>query len=29
MKVVTNMDDVRDIKIGDTLIENVDSYVYT
>jgi hypothetical protein len=27
-KVMTNIDDDRDIKIGDTVIERVDSYVY-
>ena len=27
-KVMTNTDDDRDIKIGDTVIERVDSYVY-
>ena len=27
-KVMTNIDDDRDIKIGDTIIERVDSYVY-
>ena len=27
-KIMTNIDDDRDIKIGDTVIERVDSYVY-
>src|ERR1700748_1305792 len=28
MKIMTNIDDDRDIKIGDTIIERVDSYVH-
>ena len=28
MKIMTNIDDDRDIKIGDTIIERVDSDVY-